>query len=239
VQTATPDEQPQAPPPTREPAPTGPRVPAEPRAPAPGFVRILGEVPDDAMIRVQGDGVDRASRDRTIQLAPGRYTVELRAAGYESMSTELTVPAGGNADWRPTLVSQTTTVETPPAEPPTEAPDPGAARAAAIVSAVEAFGAALQSRDPGQLRQVWPSISSGDASPWEGFMASRDIRDLRVDVTVPSVPAEGGDRVVVPFLLRLRYQSPGAPPPADPIPYRATVERDGDVWVLAGLEAGN
>ena len=70
-------------------------------------------------------------------------------------------------------------------------------------------------------------------------MTSRDIRDLQVDVTVPSVPADAGDRVVVPFMLRLRYQNPGAPPPGDPIPYRATVERSGDRWVLAGLEAGN
>ena len=70
-------------------------------------------------------------------------------------------------------------------------------------------------------------------------MTSRDIRDLRVDVTIPSVPADAGDRVVVPFMLRLRYENPGAPPPGAPIPYRATVERRGDGWVLAGLQAGN
>jgi hypothetical protein len=155
------------------------------------------------------------------------------------MATDVTVPAGGNADWRPTMVPEPTTVDVAPADPPTEGPAPGETRAVAIVSAVEAFGAALQSRDPGRLRQAWPSISSGEAGPWEAFMTSRDIRDLRVDVTVPSVPTDGGDRVVVPFLLRLRYQSPGAPPPGDPIPYRATVERNGDAWVLAGLEAGN
>jgi hypothetical protein len=154
------------------------------------------------------------------------------------------VAAGGNADWRPALVP-VAAAEAPPAEPtpspetPSSASDPAEARTAAIAAAVEAFGAALQSRDPARLRQAWPSISGGQAGPWEAFMTSRDIRDLRVDVTIPSVPADGGDRVVVPFMLRLRYENPGAPPPGDPIPYRATVERSGDGWVLTGLEAGN
>ena len=197
------------------------------------------------MVRVTGQGVDRASRDRTIQLAPGRYTVEVRASGYEVLTTELTVAAGGNADWRPALVpvpaaaEAAPATETPPPEASAATADPAALRAAAITSAVEAFGAALQSRDPARLRQAWPSISSGEAGPWEAFMTSRDIRDLRVDVTIPSVPADAGDRVVVPFMLRLRYENPGAPPPGAPIPYRATVERRGDGWVLAGLQAGN
>lgn len=132
--------------------------------------------------------------------------------------------------------------QAPPADPPAtpaytpepEAPaaDAAAVREARIVAAVQAFGAALESRQPDRLRVAWPTISDAEARPWEQFMASRDIQNLQVDVTVQSVPAGGGDTVEVPFLLRLRYQNPGAPPPSDPIPYRAVVVRSGDAWFL-------
>lgn len=236
---------PPADPPAQRPAPST-RTPttAAPRAPATGVIRVLGTVPEGAMIRVRGQGVDRASRERSFDLAPGRYELEIRAPGFETATTELTVTAGANADWRPTLAAEV--VAPPAADPPADepaasddAPDAAALREAAITSAIQAFGAALQSREPSRLRQAWPTISDGDARPWEQFMTSRDVRDLRVTVTVPSVPGDTGDRLTVPFFLRLQYQNPGAPPPSDPIPYQATVERQGTGWILTGLRAGN
>ena len=50
-----------------------------------------------------------------------------------------------------------------------------------------------------------------------------------------TVPPDG-DTVVVPFILRLDYDS-GAPSPGAQ-PYRATVARQGGAWVMVGLESG-
>lgn len=231
----------------------------EPTAAAPvlGTFRVAGSLPEGATVRVRGTGVDRVLNGATTQLAPGRYTVDFTAPGYEPAGTEITVREGATAEWplapRPVVVAENSEPAeatpaaagggdgstSPPGEATPSAEAVAAERDAAVVAAIEAFGAALVSREPARLRAAWPSISSAEAQPWEQFMGSRDVQDLRVEVTVPSVPAGGGDEMVVPFLLRLRYQNPGAPPPSDPIPYRATVRRDGDRWVLAGLQPGN
>lgn len=220
---------------------------ATPAAPAPGAVRILGDLPAGATVRVRGAGVDRVSADRTLRLAPGTYTLEIRAEGYRPATADVTVREGATQDWRPVLTAVPAPADdpAPPPDPPADDPDPepspaddAGAREARIVGAVQAFGSALQSREPARLRAAWPSISDAAARPWEQFMASRDVRNLQVDITIPSVPGGDGDRIEVPFLLRLRYENPGAPPPADPIPYRAVVQRQGDAWVLTDVRAG-
>ncbi|MEK9507142.1 protein kinase [Gemmatimonadota bacterium Y43] len=235
------------------PTSTTPPREASPAAPEPGTLRVVGTLPAGATVRVRGPGVNEVVAGGSARLAPGRYTVEFGAPGYEPARTEIDVRSGVTADWRPApepvaaepestdpAPTANDAADDPPAsEPPATPDDAAAVREARIVAAIEAFGAALVSREPSRLRTAWPSISDADARPWEQFMASRDVRDLQVDITVPSVPEGSDDPVQVPFLLRLRYQNPGAPPPADPIPYRATVRRDGDRWVLAGLQAGN
>lgn len=236
------------------PTSTTPPREASPAAPEMGTLRVVGTLPAGATVRVRGPGVNEVVAGGSARLAPGRYTVEFGAPGYEPARTEIDVRSGVTADWRPAPqpvaaepestdpapTANDGAADDPPAsEPPATPDDAAAVREARIVAAIEAFGAALVSREPSRLRTAWPSISDADARPWEQFMASRDVRDLQVDITVPSVPEGSDDPVQVPFLLRLRYQNPGAPPPADPIPYRATVRRDGDRWVLAGLQAGN
>ncbi len=243
---ATPDPAPADPPataPASTPASQAPPREASPAAPAPGTVRIVGQLPGDAQVRIRGQGVDRTTGDRTLRLAPGSYTLEITAEGYRPATAELTVRPGWTQDWGPDLervpapTDEAAPADPPPAsaytpEPEAPAADAAAVREARIVAAVQAFGTALQSRQPNQLRIAWPTISDAEARPWEQFMGSRDIQNLQVDVTVQSVPAGDGDTVEVPFLLRLRYQNPASPPPSDPIPYRAVVIRSGDAWFL-------
>ncbi len=218
---------------------------AAPAAPAVGTLRVIGTLPAGATVRIQGPGVDRVSADRELSLPPGRYTLEARAEGFEPTSTVVDLTAGEAREWSPTLTvvavpprDDPPAVETPPALPTPSPTETAEARAAAVIAAIQAFGSALESREAPRLRVAFPSISAAEAGPWEQFMASRDVRNLQVSVTVPNVPAEGGDRLEVPFLLQLRYENPGAPPPSDPIPYRATVERRGDGWVIVALRAG-
>ncbi|NNK63332.1 MAG: hypothetical protein HKO98_08965 [Gemmatimonadetes bacterium] len=214
-----------------------------PAPPPPGRIRVLGDLPPGAVVRVRGNGVDRRGLD--FELAPGAYSLEASASGHRTVRTDMTVLSGATREWRPSLPvipvtpppardqdSVRTLPETPTTtDPPTDEGESAGVRAAAIASAIRGFADALQSRDPARLRAAYPTVEQN----WLQFIGSDAIRNLRVDASGFTVPPEG-DRVDVPFTLRLDYDS-GAPAPGAR-PYRATVERQNGAWVMVGLQSG-
>jgi hypothetical protein len=214
-----------------------------PPPPPPGRIRVLGELPPGTVVRVRGNGIDRRGLD--FELPPGAYSLQASASGYRTVSTDMTVLSGATREWRPSLPlipvtpppaderdSVRSLPETPTtADPPADTEESAGARAAGISGAIRAFADALQSRDANRLRAAYPTVSQN----WLQFIASDAIRNLRVDASGMVVPPDG-ERVEVPFVLRLDYDS-GAPSPGAR-PYRATVERQDGAWVMVDLQSG-
>lgn len=58
--------------------------------PTTGFVRVTGDLPDDAIISVNGEPKDA----RTFALAPGTHTLEVESSEFEPFERRITVRIG-------------------------------------------------------------------------------------------------------------------------------------------------
>lgn len=59
-------------------------------AAAVGFVRVFGDLPDDAVIWLEGT----QQRGRTFQAAPGTYNLEVETAEFHAWERRITIRAG-------------------------------------------------------------------------------------------------------------------------------------------------
>ena len=100
----------------------------------------------------------------------------------------------------------------------------------AIPVLMRQYGLALESRDPGLLRQIWPTITDRTTQQLLGPFAA--MRDLSVVVAIDSVmPA--GDSVAVQTVVTYQFRgSAGGPMSHLTAPVRFVVARRGETWQI-------
>jgi len=197
---------------------------APPPAPDPGVqparLRIQGDLPQGASVRVLGDGVDQESSGGEISLAPGTYELRFSAPGYRSQTTSLDVSPGEETSWRPELVL----------EPPADLD-------ARLTAELDRLASALEGRDLDQVRSEFPGAAQEIERVLGVLVQDRqNVRELsvtpgaltRVDVTA--------DHAVVDVPLQLRYRDPRNASGEGEVRFRARFDEDAGRWVLVSLE---
>ncbi len=197
---------------------------APPPSPDPGVrparLRIQGDLPQGASVRVLGDGVDQESSGGEISLAPGAYELRFSAPGYRSQTTSLEVSPGEETSWRPELVR----------EPPADLD-------ARLTTELDRLASALEGRDLDRVRSEFPGAAQEIERVLGVLVQDRqNVRELsvtpgaltRVDVTA--------DHAVVDVPLQLRYRDPRNAPGEGEVRFRARFDEEAGRWVLVSLE---
>jgi len=128
-------------------------------------------------------------------------------------------------------VVTTAPVVTPPKQeiPP---PAPAAATAADIAPAVEAYARAIESRDIGAIRRVYPGLTSGQQQGFEQFFQA--ARSINVTFRVASVEGSGGSadaRLVGSY----EYVTTEGKSERQPVSFSATLRHEGGGWRLVSV----
>ncbi|HET8656098.1 MAG TPA: protein kinase [Longimicrobiaceae bacterium] len=234
-------------------------------APTVGEIEIAGRLP--AGSRVVLTGPDRRPRQvsgRSVQVAPGTYTVSVSADGYGATQTRLRVQAGDTARWAPVLVAEAATPERPPVSTPattsattsagsgsssaapdsarpTPPPPPAAPdrSATAIRQTVGGFVRSLESRDVKQIERLYPDASSGWLKQWEPFLTNRhDVRDLRASITDAGEPDISGGTGRIRFTLLLEWNDLRNAPQRQQLDMTAVLAAENGNWVIRSLQGG-
>ena len=125
-----------------------------------------------------------------------------------------------------------TVAPTPVQTAPESAPPPAAPTAADVAPVIEAYARAIESRDVGAMRRVFPGLTSEQQRGFEQFFQS--ARKLNVTFRVTSV--EGTSSTAdVRVNGRYDYESSSGKTERQPVSFAAILRRDGGAWRMVGL----
>jgi len=128
-------------------------------------------------------------------------------------------------------VVTTAPVVTPPKQE-IAPPAPAAATAADIAPAVEAYARAIESRDIGAIRRVYPGLTSGQQQGFEQFFQA--ARSINVTFRVASVEGSGASadaRLVGSY----EYVTTEGKAERQPVSFSATLRHEGNGWRLVSV----
>ena len=129
----------------------------------------------------------------------------------------------------PPVVVQAPPVQTPKQEPPPPAPAPSAAD---IGPTVQAYARAIESRDVGSIRRVYPGLTSGQQQGFEQFFQA--ARNINVTFRVTNVELSGSSadaRLVGSY----EYTTTAGKAERQPVSFAATLRHDGSGWRLVSV----
>jgi serine/threonine-protein kinase len=193
-----------------QPSPT-PLPPAPPRATTPAVSRAN----------------DAAARPAVTPPAPTpRMTLTQPAATPTTVAAPPVVP--------PSPTAPTPAVSTQSHVPPTGPSQSAAVNpSAAVTDAIMAYAHAIQSRDVGAIRRVYPDISSAQQQGFEQFFDA--ARALRVSFSIASLDVNGSsaDAHVVGTY---DYTGTDGRAQRQPVSFHATLRQDGGAWRLVSVQ---
>ena len=135
----------------------------------------------------------------------------------------------------PPISRADTTRAVPPVSAPPSAPAPTAAvenPRAAIASVISAYARAIGTRDVMQVRRIHTGMTPQQQSGWESFFAS--LRSMNASFDITSLDVNGGS-AVAQLTGVYEYVTKSGHEQRQPISLEATLQRDGDRWVLQTL----
>jgi serine/threonine-protein kinase len=115
----------------------------------------------------------------------------------------------------------------PPSAPATVNPSAG------VSEAIMAYARAIQSRDVGAIRRVYPDMSSAQQHGFEQFLDA--ARSLRVSFSIASLDVSGSSadaRVVGTY----DYTGTDGHPQRQPVSFHASLRQDGGAWRLTSVQ---
>jgi hypothetical protein len=116
-----------------------------------------------------------------------------------------------------------------PAAPPLEPRENAAAQIAAIVTA---YARAVESRDIGELRRVYPSMTSEQRNAFEDFF--RSTRSLQAALSVAGLQIDGSS-AEAHLTGAFDYGTTAGVAEHRPVSFRAALRRDGGAWTLVAV----
>jgi serine/threonine protein kinase len=135
---------------------------------------------------------------------------------------------------RPPTVAQQSAVGAPIVAPSPAAPaqEPRENAAAQIAAVVAAYARALESRDIGELRRVYPSMTSEQRSAFEDFF--RSTRSLQATLSVAGLQIDGSS-AEANLTGSFDYVTTAGAAEHRPVSFRAALRREGSTWMLVAV----
>ena len=126
----------------------------------------------------------------------------------------------------------------PPAPPPPAAPPPAAApspapSAAGVRAVLQDYEHAIEQRDIGAIRRVYPELTSSEQSIWERFF--QDARRIRVTFQVRSLEVNGSSAQARLAGSYDYENNEGRPQPTLPVSLNASLKHDGSAWHIVSI----
>jgi serine/threonine-protein kinase len=164
--------------------------------------------------------------------------------GAPAPSSSAAAGAGSSAGNPPVNVSQTvpppaSTTTTNPAPAvlapvsPSQPPPPNMANAPAEIGAVvDAYARAIESRDMAELKRVYATITSDQASAFSDFFKS--TRSLRAALAVKSLQVDG-NKATARVAGTYEFTTSAGRSQQQPVAFDADLRRDGGAWKLVAV----
>jgi hypothetical protein len=139
----------------------------------------------------------------------------------------------GTATSRPLVTpAPVTPLQTAPASAPPSAPVAAPATAADVAPVIEAYARAIESRDLGAVRRVYPGISADQQRGFEQFFESARRIDVTFRVTgVEGTPTTAEARVAGAY----QYERADGRTERQPVSFQASLRREGGSWRLVAV----
>ncbi|HEX6575210.1 MAG TPA: protein kinase [Gemmatimonadaceae bacterium] len=222
--TAQPDTQPLPPPPAAVEKKTTPE-------PSPAPAQKKRETP----VRVREEQ-KKAQKPAPKPVAPSRTTTTSTQTQPVQQQTR-TVPTPQVVAPPVTEAPQQRIVVAPPPPPPpppvrTPDPEPRPAPREEIASTVQAYARAIESRDIGAVRRVYPGISSDQARGFEQFFQS--ARNINVTFNVSNVETNG-NTAEARLSGTYQYTTSDGKAERQPVSFSASLRYDGSSWRLTSV----
>ena len=198
-----------------------------PVAPRLGVLRI-SVVPATATVTVtRQPGGSPTTPGSNAQLEPGRYTVEARASGYQSVQRTVEVSAGETTNFAAELVRN--------AAPPPNGPS--AADTAAVHDFSRTFTTALATRDLAALVRRFPGASEWRAqSQLARAIENRNsVRELNTQFRQVDRIVFNGDAAQSTFSVDVSFLDVNNRRQQQQFSFDATFRKAGESWGLTGL----
>jgi hypothetical protein len=138
--------------------------------------------------------------------------------------TQSTTPA------QPQTAAVAHPIQPPPQEPAVVAPGP--ATSSDIAPVVEAYARAIESKDVGAVRRVYPGLTGDQQRGFEQFFQS--ARDINVTFRVTKVEGTASSaeaRLVGTY----QYVNSEGKSESQPVSFAATLHREGGAWRLVAV----
>jgi len=107
-----------------------------------------------------------------------------------------------------------------------------AAATAEINSVIDAYAHAIESRDLGELRRVYPAMTNDQASAFADFFKS--TRTLRASLAVKSSRTDG-NRVTAHVIGTYEFTTTSGRSQQQPVSFEAELRREGAAWKLSAI----
>ncbi|HEX9083943.1 MAG TPA: protein kinase [Gemmatimonadaceae bacterium] len=121
----------------------------------------------------------------------------------------------------------------PPPKQETAPPPPAAPTAADIAPTVEAFARAIESKDIGAIRHVYPALTSDQQRRFEQFF--QGARTINASFKVANVTASGASAADAQLVGAYEYVTTAGKTERQPVAFAVTLSHDGRVWRLTSM----
>lgn len=209
-----------------------PVVPAPPPQPLARTERASDAAREAAARQAARDAAARDARARAATKVPPK-PVPARAAAVPAQPTFIPAPSATtrqeSVSSPPPLTVSAPVVQAPKQEAPAPAPAPSAAD---IGPTVQAYARAIESRDIGAIRRVYPGLTSSQQQGFEQFFQA--ARSINVTFRVTNVEVSGASadaRLVGAY----EYVTTAGKTERQPVSFAATLRHEGNGWRLVAV----
>ena len=197
-------------------------------APQEGTVRLGGGLPNGGVVTVSGSGVaPRALTAGPISLPPGQYRVEAEAPGFRSASETITVVAGRETVYSPTLEAE-----------PEDPPEPAGPTPESVAPQLEAVFMALATVVEGQNLDAATSAYPGAANWFQEILPvfmEDQARSVSVAVNTMGDPVLSDGSATVNIDMLVMFRDIRNRDQNLPQQLLAVFRQEGQTWVLSRL----
>jgi len=217
------------------PTPDTSRLAATPRpAPSPLPATRTPSAPPSAPSRVAADS-RRPAPEARAAVPPPRVREEPNVSGSATLASAAPTPRESPSVERPSSVAQQqSSAPTPAGVPPPPAPvqEPREHAAEQIAAVIAAYARALESRDIGELRRVYPSMTADQRRAFEDFF--RLTRSLDASLSVAGLQIDGA-AAEAQLTGSYNYVTTAGVTERRPVSFRAALRREGSSWTLVAV----
>ena len=173
-----------------------------------------------------------ATPPRTVAEAPAQLTSPEPASGRPVPSAEPTIQQGTATSRTLAAPAPVTPPQSAPPSGPPSAPVAAPATAADVAPVIEAYARAIESRDLGAVRRVYPGITGDQQRGFEQFFESA----RRIDVTFRVTSVEGTATTAEARVTgAYQYERSAGRMERQPVNFQVSLRREGGSWRLVSV----